>query len=106
MKAYDTLSQAIKDLKNQGYTYDFNLEEKELCCQALDKTFPPKEFKVVGSYRFEGMSNPDDNSVLYVIETSSGEKGTLVDAYGTYADSISLEMAQRLRMDRESSKIG
>lgn len=106
MKSYDTLSEAIKDLKDQGYIYDFNLEEKQLCCKKLDKNFPPKEFKVVGSFRFEGMSNPDDSSVLYVIETSSGEKGTLVDAYGAYSDAISLEMAQRLRMDRRSDKIG
>lgn len=106
MKAYDTLSEAIEDLKSQGYIYDFNLEEKQLCCESLDKTFPPKEFKVVGSYRFEGMSNPDDNSVLYVIETNNGEKGTLVDAYGVYSDSISLEMAQRLRMDRHPDQIG
>lgn len=106
MKTYDTLSQAIEDLKSQGYIYDFNLEEKQLCCQKLDKKFAPKEFKVVGTYRFEGMTNPGDNSVIYVIETSSGEKGTLVDGYGTYADSLSLEMAQRLRMDRDQAHIG
>lgn len=103
---YDTLSEAIEDLKSQGYEHDFNLEEKQLACKVLDRSFPPKDFKVVGSYRFEGMTNPGDNSVLYVIETSSGEKGMLVDAYGTYADSLSLEMAQRLRMDRDSEKIG
>lgn len=106
MKDYETLSEAIEDLKSEGYVYDFNLEEKQLRCQELDQAFSPKEFKVVGSFRFEGMTNPDDNSVLYVIETSSGEKGTLVDAYGVYADSISLEMAQRLRMDRNMDKVG
>ena len=35
-------------------------------------------------YRFEGMSDLDDNMVLNVIETSAGEKGLLVDAYGAY----------------------
>jgi hypothetical protein len=37
---------------------------------------------VIAYYRFEGASNPDDNVVLYVIETSRGEKGLLLDAYG------------------------
>lgn len=35
-------------------------------------------------YRFAGMSDPDDNMVLNVIETSAGDKGLLVDAYGAY----------------------
>lgn len=106
MNSYDTLSEALEDVKAQGYIHDFNLEEKQLCCEALDKTFAPKEFNIVGSFRFEGMSNPDDSSVLYLIETSSGEKGTMIDAYGVYADSISQEMAQKLRMDRYPDQIG
>ena len=38
-------------------------------------------------YRFEGESDPDDNAILYIIETNDGTKGTLVDAYGVYNDS-------------------
>ena len=105
MNTYDTLSEALQDLHNKGCTYEFNLEETQLCCKALDKNYPPEEFKVIASYRFEGMSDPDDSSVVYVIETTSGEKGTLVDAYGAYAQSISLEMAQRLQMDRSSNSL-
>jgi hypothetical protein len=40
---------------------------------------------VVNYFRFEGPSNPDDMSILYAIEANDGVKGTLVDAYGTYA---------------------
>jgi hypothetical protein len=32
------------------------------------------------------MSDPEDSSILYLIEASDGKKGTLIDAYGTYAD--------------------
>ena len=41
---------------------------------------------MVNFFRFEGTSSPEDNAILYVIETSDGEKGTLVDAYGMYSD--------------------
>ena len=37
-------------------------------------------------FRFEGESDPDDNAILYVIETNDGTKGTLIDAYGVYND--------------------
>jgi hypothetical protein len=32
------------------------------------------------------MSGPDDNAVLYVIETADGTRGTLIDAFGIYND--------------------
>jgi len=41
---------------------------------------------IVNFYRFEGASSADDMAILYIIETGHGIKGTLVDAYGTYAD--------------------
>ena len=37
-------------------------------------------------YRFEGQSDPADNAIMYVVETGDGVKGTLIDAYGAYAD--------------------
>jgi len=40
----------------------------------------------VNFYRFEGSSDPADNSILFAIETSDGKHGTLVDAFGPYAD--------------------
>lgn len=100
MYSYDTLSEALSDLANRGYTYDFNLNHTCIECQSVEKKFGPDSFNVVEVYRFEGMSSPDDASVIYVIETSDGLKGTLVDAYGTYADSLSDEMNAKLRFIR------
>lgn len=93
MYNYDTLSEALNELAKRGYTLDFNLK-------SVQKIFNSKSFKVVEVYRFEGMSSTDDESVLYVIETNDGMKGTLVDAYGTYADSVSVEMIQKLKFNK------
>ena len=56
-----------------------------------------RDFKITEMYRFEGDSSPDDNSVLYAIESKDGIKGVLVDAYGTYAEAMSPEMAMKLK---------
>ncbi len=37
-------------------------------------------------YRFEGISDPDDMAIVYAVESRSGLRGTLVDAFGTYAN--------------------
>lgn len=97
MKNYDTLSEAVTDLQNQGYTYDFNLKPECLECPSLKLKLHPEDFIVDRTYRFEGMSSTDDNSILYAISSNNGIKGLLVDAYGVYAENISEAMRRKLR---------
>ena len=97
MKSYDTLSEAVQDLQRRGYTYDFNLRPHCLECASLKLELDPEDFEVDEIHRFEGMSSTDDNSILYAISSKNGIKGTLVDAYGVYAENISEEMRKKLR---------
>lgn len=99
-KSYDTLSQAIQDLQAEGYSEDFNLCEAGVENKHKKEIHPAADLTVIRYYRFEGMTNPGDNTVLYVIETSTGKKGLLVDAYGAYSGNISQEMNEKLRINR------
>jgi hypothetical protein len=81
------LDKCHKKMEEKGYTNQFqSAEGGGLKCVDNDKVYTPVEVKVVDFFRFEGISDPDDMSILYVIETTDGRKGTLVDAYGLYAD--------------------
>ena len=102
MRTYDTLTEAIKDLKKRGYTEDFNLQPHCLQCRSRALHVHPEDFTVEEFYRFEGMSNPDDNSVLFAISSADGYKGTLVDAYGVYADNLTAEMSVRLKLRHDN----
>lgn len=103
MKSFDTLSEAIFSLKNQGYTNDFNLHPEWIECPPLKVRLAPEEFHVDQVHRFEGMTSPDDSSILFAISSSSGLKGLLVDAYGPYADSLSQTMVQKLTIDSRTN---
>ena len=81
-----TLSSCMNKLIAKGYTEHFKVGEEGLESPDSRKTYKPEEVHVLNFYRFEGASDPDDNSILYAIETDGGEKGLLTDAYGTYAD--------------------
>ena len=99
-RSYTSLSEAIQDLQAQGYTQDLNfcdsgLENKHRAC-----IYPAQELDVTAFYRFEGASDPGDNSILYAIETADGLKGLLVDAYGAYSGNIPREIVQKLRLER------
>jgi hypothetical protein len=81
------MDKCMKMLEEKGFTDQFKAEKnKKLVCLTNNKKYVPKDVKAVNFYRFEGISNPDDMSVLYAIETCDGRKGTLVDAYGLYSD--------------------
>ncbi|EIJ39154.1 hypothetical protein [Galbibacter orientalis] len=96
-KSYESLSVAIEALKKEGYTEDYNLCDAGVENKSRKKIHKAEELEIVKHYRFEGMTNPDDSSVLYVIETSEGDKGLLVDAYGAYSGNVSREMIEKLK---------
>ncbi|MBD3749555.1 MAG: phosphoribosylpyrophosphate synthetase [Sphingobacteriales bacterium] len=83
---YETLSEAMNSLKEQGFTYEFDFKNAHLIKQQNNGEFKAHQLKIVEIHRFEGMTNPDDSAILYAIQCEDGSKGLLVDAYGVYAD--------------------
>ena len=100
MRTYESLVDALTDLKDRGYSFDFKKEFSSLYCQELNLWIEPEQFNVDEYYRFEEGSDPDDNSIVYAISSIHGVKGVLVDAYGVYAESVSFDMARRLNIQR------
>ncbi|MAY22752.1 MAG: phosphoribosylpyrophosphate synthetase [Flavobacteriaceae bacterium] len=97
-KTYDTLSKAIYDLQKQGYTEDFNLHAEGIESKSAQATWKAEQLEVVKYFRFEGMTNPSDSSILYVIETNDGKKGLLVDSYSAETSSVPEEMIEKLKI--------
>jgi len=82
-----TLAECLNSLQSQGFETQFKAHKHGLQSLKTEKIFQPQDVKIAHYYRFEGESDPSDNSIAYAIETHNGEKGTLVDAFGPYADS-------------------
>jgi hypothetical protein len=82
-----TLTSCTNKVKEDGYTEDFLVTKQGLTNYGSSKKFyRPEQINIVNFYRFEGASDPGDSTILYVIETDDGAKGTLVDGYGAYSD--------------------
>lgn len=79
-----------------GYTDDFKIVDSGLKSLKSERVYNPEEIHVKNFFRFEGQSDPNDNTIMYVIETTDGLKGTLVDAYGPYADVKLSEFMQQV----------
>jgi len=99
MPVYDNLIDALKDLKARGFTTDFNLAFDIIKCSSTGACLAPSEFEIVEHYRFEANTDPDDSSVLYVIQSTDGHmKGVLINAYGAYSDPVSEDMIQKMKV--------
>jgi hypothetical protein len=81
-----TLSESVNESIAKGYTENFKVITKGLATQDEQSIYAPQDVAISNFYRFEGYSDPQDNSILYLIETTDGRKGTLIDAYGAEAD--------------------
>lgn len=101
MKSFETVTEALKDLKSRGFTTDFNIAFDKLICSENKFCLNPEEFEITEVYRFEGATDPGDENVVYAIESKDGTlKGSLTSAFGTYAETISTEMIQKLSMHK------
>jgi hypothetical protein len=82
----DTLSQVMERNRQDGYTAEFMLEADGLHLKDSDRVYQPQELRMVAHHRFEGVSDPADMTAIYLIESTDGVKGLIVDAFGTYSD--------------------
>src|ERR1700753_2034622 len=91
---YATITEAIDQLRKQGFTLDFNLKENQLLIG--EQTYPADEFEIVDLYRYEGPSDPGDEATVYALASPAGVKGILVSGYGASADEAAAETLNRL----------
>ena len=76
----------IRIYEDKGYSAGFHFKNDQLINSETKKKYSPEDIFIVAEHRYEGMSNPSDLSVLYVIETNANEKGTFLMGYGPNAN--------------------
>ena len=89
---------AIAALERRGYTAEFVVKGETLQIANTDRHYRPEDVRIRHHCRFEGTSDPDDMSVIYALEASDGTRGTLTDAFGTYADPAIGRVVERMRI--------
>src|SRR5881296_3032193 len=77
---------ALDDLARRGFSDGFRVVEGNLRVLTTGKLLKPEDLVIREVYRFEGISDPDDMAIVYAIESTTGIRGTLIDAFDLYAD--------------------
>ena len=97
MYHYATVSKALEELTEKGFTLDFNIQEGRIINN-------PNYFEIVQIYRYEGESDPGDEASVYGIKSSTGEKGVFVAGLSAFTDNSAAMVLHELSIKgRDSS---
>lgn len=80
-----TITSVLERLRVKKYDNEYRMTEQGFT-PGNNKYYTPGDLKIIRTYRFEGDSDPSDNSVIYLIEANDGMIGYSLDAYGVYSD--------------------
>lgn len=74
------LTEALNELKNSGYTFNFIKKNEFLYCSEKEMNFRSYELNITEKFRYENKNEPSENTVLYAVESPEyGLKGFLVN---------------------------
>lgn len=103
-KGYETVTEAVNDLKKRGYNANLSMHADKECliCDAPFAELSPEHFSIDEVYRFEGMTDPGDEMVVYAISSNDNKiKGVVVNAYGIYSSFRSNRLVVHLERSHE-----
>jgi hypothetical protein len=89
---YTTVLEALEDLKEKGFSHDFNLHHEIIITN-------PDDYAVEHVYRYEGDSDPDEESVVYGIVSISGVKGVFVSGFAANSDDEASKILEKLYIE-------
>lgn len=92
----DTLSERMRELHAAGWIEQFSVSDGGLRCDGCSCWAAPEHVDVDKVYRFEGLSDPGDESILFAISMPCGHRGTLPAAYGKDTAPDVTDVVQRL----------
>ncbi|WP_235932978.1 phosphoribosylpyrophosphate synthetase [Acidiluteibacter ferrifornacis] len=98
-KDYETVTEALHDLAQNGYTFDFSISDEKDCiiCEKHDVQLSDEDFEIDAVYRFEGMNDPGDSMIVYAISSAKFNlKGVVVNGYGVYSNSSAAKIVEKL----------
>lgn len=94
-----TMEDVVDELTRRGFTEHFRVAADHLHGADSGGEFEPGDVRIEEFQRFEGISDPDDMAIVYALASASGVRGTLVDAFGAYADPAVGDFMRRVAFD-------
>ncbi len=99
--AVETLSAALGRLAARGFTHELVADEGRLRDVVTGERHDPELLAIAETVRFEGASDPDEQAILFALESPSGRPlGTYTTAYGLATPPEDVQIVRRIGVKR------
>jgi hypothetical protein len=98
------MTDAIIKLKEKGFNKEFSITPLGELTYPEGRIYSPDHIKIIDFFRFEGESDPSDESILYALETNDNVKGILSHIYGREASEESQKASEfftKIRLSKQ-----
>ncbi len=103
LSSHKTILEDIQIAKENGFAVDFLFKDNIIYDRATNKGYTKNDCVLVEYCRYEGLNDPSDVSILFLIACDDGIKGCLSNNYGIYADIDLMQFALSLRSQYQES---
>lgn len=86
---HKTVIEALEDLKTKGFTYDFNIHNDDIIAN-------PHNYQVKHVYRYDGNTDPGEESVVYGISSTLGQNGVFVAGFSAVSNNEAVLVLENL----------
>ncbi len=105
MKHMETMTEAVERLRSSGYEEDFMIANDGSVTTGND-AWSASAIVIDQIVRFEGMSDPGDESMLLALTAPNGIKGSLALPYGPEATGPQIDVIQSLLLAHNTHLAG
>ena len=93
----NSLVEDIEVARKEGFIVDFRYSCGKIIDRSNNNSYSDKDCLLIEYCRHEGLNDPSDASILFLIECTDGAKGCLSSAYGINADTELIEFVLALK---------
>lgn len=93
----ETIPEVARRLRAAGYVVDFTATEQgNLRCGECGSEHAPAEMQIDETVRYEGVTNPADETILLALDCECGKKGLFYAGFGINASTADARVLRNL----------
>ena len=84
MPTYNSLSDAIADMRDRGFVNTFTIQHQQVYCSELSTPIAPEQLTLLEQHRVKAPTSETGQREVYGFKTQDNKLGIMTDTYAEY----------------------